>query len=631
MGPFIPTLLIWVGFALRVTALGDKSLWWDEGHSVTMASYSFPEIAAYARQDIHVPLYFFVLKLWLAVAGDSEMAIRFPSVIFGALTLAAIWKGGQKMFGAPAAVAAVTIAALSPLHLAYSQEARMYSLAALAGALTLYLIFQAVEGGQALHWISYAFAAATGLYSHYYVGLTLAAQSAWAGASALVGGKRTLLRIGISALGAFALTLILYQPWWETAWRQLAGWGSTWQPPPPTSVMLSLTIAALGTGEPDMPGWPGVVAGLTLGTLVVAFIASMLERHHRSAVLLCFLTLAAVTVGAYLAASARTFFHPRYLLPALPAFFLLCGYAIGRVGQWHRPAGAALLAGWGVVSLFGVAVYYTTPKDDARAVAAFLRQEAGPDAVAIVDSEQPLPYYARGDPRYTYLSVNEAGDEPLAAFVQRVTAGKTQAYYVRWRGSSYDPKGLISFLLSVNGDQKGEQDFNGYHVESYGLDAESPKALPQWSMGGLFQGIISPAGVSYRPPSGERNIWRPGSKLPIAIRWWKIAISDSDLVAQVALVDSAGRSVAGVDKPIISASLQPTSRWNLGEQQWNYYLLPVPAGLVPGRYRVAIRVYDLANQRRLQVDGGLTEMHINVGDIERTIGLEAAASLPISH
>jgi hypothetical protein len=73
-------------------------------------------------------LYTWLTALSVAIGGDAdEAAYRFPSVVFGALTVPLLYLVGGRLVGQRAAVAAAVLLALSSWHIFYSQHARMYA------------------------------------------------------------------------------------------------------------------------------------------------------------------------------------------------------------------------------------------------------------------------------------------------------------------------------------------------------------------------------------------------------------------------------------------------------------------------------------------------------------------------
>src|SRR4051794_1732263 len=77
-----------VAVALRLPYLTRRSLWYDEASSWQTATFPFHEMMASVRLNVHMPLYYLLLKVWMAVFGESAAALRGFSVSFGALTVA---------------------------------------------------------------------------------------------------------------------------------------------------------------------------------------------------------------------------------------------------------------------------------------------------------------------------------------------------------------------------------------------------------------------------------------------------------------------------------------------------------------------------------------------------------------
>ena len=59
-----------------------QSYWRDEVFRVLMAKYSFVDIIRLTYNDGQPPLYYFLLKFWINIFGDSEIATRTLSLIF---------------------------------------------------------------------------------------------------------------------------------------------------------------------------------------------------------------------------------------------------------------------------------------------------------------------------------------------------------------------------------------------------------------------------------------------------------------------------------------------------------------------------------------------------------------------
>jgi mannosyltransferase len=134
----LPAVLV-LAFLMRIVRL-NQSLWLDEATSALVAKMSFPQIfQRFLPGDFHPPLYYIFLKIWSMVFGFSEVVLRIPSVIFGVLTVFLAYLIGRKIFNKKVALISSLLLATSGLHIYYSQEARMYALAAFLVSMAIYL------------------------------------------------------------------------------------------------------------------------------------------------------------------------------------------------------------------------------------------------------------------------------------------------------------------------------------------------------------------------------------------------------------------------------------------------------------------------------------------------------------
>ena len=123
-------LLIILAAGLRLLYI-NTSFWYDEACSWFTASKAFPMgiIDNLLHLDLqHTPLYFFILHFWMKIFGDSEVAIRSLSVIFAIGTVPLVYTAAKKLTSVKNAIIAVLLAAVSPILVFFSTEARMYPL-----------------------------------------------------------------------------------------------------------------------------------------------------------------------------------------------------------------------------------------------------------------------------------------------------------------------------------------------------------------------------------------------------------------------------------------------------------------------------------------------------------------------
>jgi mannosyltransferase len=92
--------------------------------------------------------------------------IRFPSVVFGLVSLCLVFRIARECFDSRVGLLATALAAVSPFHIWYSQEARMYSLLCLLSLLSVYFFIKACEDRRWLHWMGFGVFTGLSLYCH---------------------------------------------------------------------------------------------------------------------------------------------------------------------------------------------------------------------------------------------------------------------------------------------------------------------------------------------------------------------------------------------------------------------------------------------------------------------------------
>jgi hypothetical protein len=116
------------GLALRLYAIGAKSLWIDESFSIWMAAQPLGALwRSTVQLDQHPPLYYALLHFWMAL-GDGEAVVRSFSALWGVLMLPVMYLIGERVGGRALGLLSALILAISPLHVWFAQQARMYTM-----------------------------------------------------------------------------------------------------------------------------------------------------------------------------------------------------------------------------------------------------------------------------------------------------------------------------------------------------------------------------------------------------------------------------------------------------------------------------------------------------------------------
>ena len=174
----ILVVLTVVGAWLRLSHLGGKSLWLDEGATVALARTSWQHFAWvwwHAEASLQT-IYFLLMRAWILL-GDSEAWLRLPSALFGIASIPLVYVLARKFMGAAPALAAAALLAFNPSAVYYSQEARSYTLAILLVLLSTYYFVRAVEEDQPRDWLRWTLFGILAFYSHDFAALVLVAQA----------------------------------------------------------------------------------------------------------------------------------------------------------------------------------------------------------------------------------------------------------------------------------------------------------------------------------------------------------------------------------------------------------------------------------------------------------------------
>ncbi|MEO6590141.1 MAG: hypothetical protein ABIP06_12645 [Pyrinomonadaceae bacterium] len=135
---------------LRFWHLTDSCLWFDELFGVHAASFEWREMLWFAAQDlIHPPLFYILLKLWIALGGETLFWLRLFPVVFSTLALFAFYQFCKQLkLSYPAIAIAFVFFACNGALIKYAQEVRMYSLVMFLATLSMWLFTRFLHLGK---------------------------------------------------------------------------------------------------------------------------------------------------------------------------------------------------------------------------------------------------------------------------------------------------------------------------------------------------------------------------------------------------------------------------------------------------------------------------------------------------
>lgn len=177
----VPSLIFGIavvgGTVLRLWHLTAESLWLDEVFSVWVARQPWSAFWHYVRLESHPPLYYLILRLWLAVfaptgaATEADLAARFLSAILSACIVPVAGVTAWRLRGPSCGAFTSLVFAVLPPLVRYGQEARMYAASALLAAIALASALLYAHTLRPRYVAVYTAALIVAFYTHYYIAL----------------------------------------------------------------------------------------------------------------------------------------------------------------------------------------------------------------------------------------------------------------------------------------------------------------------------------------------------------------------------------------------------------------------------------------------------------------------------
>lgn len=496
MGEGETKIMLWIilasGLILRLISL-DQSLWLDEAINVIAAkNYSLLNlITEYAEADFHPPGFFIILWFWGKLFGYSEIAVRIPSVIFGLGTILITYLIGKKLDSKKLGILAALLIAINPLHIYYSQEARMYSMAALAVAINILLLIKLIKG-ERVNFIFLVFSQLLILMSDYVAYLIYPAEllviffRGKIARLAVAFGEPRFQReraeraafpakggvLAMTWLGSLFVAVIL-SIWWlpvffkqldvgagavvnMPAWKLVAG-GFDLKEIPLTFIKFVIGRISLADKTIYYP------LLLTLGSLFAYLIFRAIKYGNSFSRNLLVIWVSAPLVTASLVSLIVPVFSYFRVFYVLPAFILL--FAMG-ILTYKGKSKLVFLSTVIIIQIFCAFVYLLIPqyqREDWKGLVEFFK---GGQQVILFESSgtfSPFDYYAKGDLKaYGALKNFPARDEGDLIDLKEKLRGSKEIYLVEYLVELSDPNRLVEKqLVNLNYKKTDIKNFTG--------------------------------------------------------------------------------------------------------------------------------------------------------------------------
>lgn len=465
-------IILLIALVLRLVNL-NQSLWLDEAININVtSSLDFRSlIFNYSLGDFHPPLYHLLLRSWILSFGSSEIAARSLSVLLGVGSVITTYLIGKKLYDKKTALIAATLLSTAPLSIYYSQEARMYMLAAFLTTLSVYF-FVSILARDTIHsWIGFVISTTLLLYTDYLPYLMILVYVAY-----LFFNRKKISRPTLrSFLPATLLIVILLIPWLTVFPKQLE---------------TGLSAAAAS------PAWAQVVGAANLKSLLVTFVKFTIGRvsHNNDsiyallflpvAVSVCLLFLLSLfrisprrsflffwfflpILAAFTLSTAVPIFAYFRLIFVLPAFYLILSSAITTI-NWSFST-RFLLSIALIINLTSATIYFINPKfqrENWREATKYIHDNSTPNTIVLFESDYsigPFDYYNKSKVQaFGALDSFNPDYEKVKGKIVDFTEGKNKVFLFQYLAEITDPQGLVYKELTMNGFVNSQtRDFEG--------------------------------------------------------------------------------------------------------------------------------------------------------------------------
>jgi len=491
------TLIIFLATLLRAYQLGTKSLWLDEGASVYYANVLIPSVVEKLvngryeslEQIIQVwnesepgspPFYYLLLRLWMVI-GQDEFSIRLISALTGVLSVVVLYQLVKTTFNKRTALLSALLLAISPFHIDYSQNARMYPLITLLTLLAIYSTVNFLRSGRWIWRIGYVVCMVLSLYTHYISFFALGALNVIV--IFIVGQKKDKKRL-LDWLVMQCFVILLFTPWLPFLLHQARSNGNR-----PNAFVLPYKAPlqlfrdfSLGNYNWELPVWM-IVAGLS-GFLIFAIYGLLAAPPVRSSnirlwgrpigegVFIALIYLGFAGLAALLLYSVRPY-PTRVASFGLPAYYMLVAWGIDRARVRQRVK-LVLLSTLTALLLFAAItnIYQRESLEDWRGAADYILRESGPKDVVLLHAsftKMPFDYYAAGYIPTTGLELVRNQPQLIPDTIQVTTQEYDRLWLVISHTKSIDPNGDVKLYMDRNYHLLEDKQFIDIEVYLYDL------------------------------------------------------------------------------------------------------------------------------------------------------------------
>ena len=560
-------------------------------YSFTRLERSIPDVITFlAERDTHPPLWWSFFRVWHQVVGDTEYAGRIQATLFGLLALTVVYQLGRRWFRSPRfGLFALVVLGGNAFFVNYALEIRPYGLILFLSSLSMLAFDRWLTRPTWRRAAWYAASLAALLYVHYFLVIFILAQVAYVLIFHLPRHHdgRTLRQI----VGVPVIAFALWLPWFPSFLGQVKNLRQA-------ELVGGNARGVVGAGTTTLPTSLEAVGELVLwatnGQVILyglAILLGLVVLWRRKGYQLALMWAFGVPVIALVMNTVIAIYTPRYILNFVLGLGLVTGAGLAVIPRtrWR----------WTVLVVFAAANLLALP--------AALPQTNAPFRTVLRDvSAAAHPGDAFFFPRW-----DEAGD--FEHWMYQTRLPRASEYRDDWVYTLDDvlPYRRVWFITVDWFNTDVQATFQTLE-QTHPLQDVYGDCTRQWCL--LLQLMEAPPEEQPALFGGDMAFWGVDidsvSRESIQTRlWWRVEQTPAlNYSIGLHLLNSEGALVAQLDRNIVHYG-QPleTSQLEPGRIYIDSRALPLPDGLPPGDYRLALIVYDWQTGDPLRLpDGGAT-------------------------
>jgi hypothetical protein len=602
-------LLIFIAYALRTGTLTLQSMWIDEIAALTFTTGELGEVIPNMVQPEHNgPLFYLLLYGWRQVAGSSDFAVRYTSVVFSTVTLALLFRLVKGLLTDRTAIASVWLLAFSPFTVWYAQETKMYALHMMVAVASTLMLLEAFRKGGWWRWLTYALLVSTVLYSHFFGAFLIIAQ----GVMALLLGWRKWKRLFAYTAAMLAL-LLAHLPLARIALSVLRGYQprDVWRGFVPLGDIAQDAFSYYYYRVPVINiTWPELV--LPIGLVLAGTVLLMLLKRREPWVLLL---QAFVPVLLFYVVSFKVpVYDAKYISAVLPAVYVLAAWGAEALSRLWRPLGVLFLV-LGLLMTNCVVRDLTDPafqRGDWRYVADYVDDHEGDDDVVVISAyyvTRAFRHYFQGD-----ALVRGFGEDPYDPwpFYERQAEQYDHLWLVLHHDQAMAPENRLREVAGIAFPVVTEQYPNMGRIALIGYQMRfSYPSLPDEAtpLDSCFENGMCLTGYwidSTSLPATEQLAHPPSNWIHVDLFWSRQAEVDDALFRPLVWVVDDQFNVWGgnMDRRPDLFDRYPLPNWSVDEVVETHFDLNMNPVTPSGTYRVVVGLASEQdpNSRFLLVD-----------------------------